>query len=1276
MGSKVDLLARSLQEAIDQRESRKTSGYDTKATVVRKEGDTLWVHIPGGTEETPVQRTVDAEENDEIMVRVANGKAWAMGNQTSPPSDNKVAYRAVELVAGAVGAMSGSQIDISGLENFTGKNSKITDAVINNANIVNSSINNLKAENTEIRNSTIENFRVIDGVVQDLRATDATIQGKITAAEADINDLVANKANVTDLQAANARIENLTATKADITDLTAANAQIDNLRANKADIDLANVNNAWIQNGVIKNGAIADAQIIGVSANKLTAGTIDASDITVTNLNADNITTGTINGQRIGTGSLSLDKLAEEVPTKDYLDNVAENLQGQIDGQIETWTGTTVPTLQNSPAVNWQNTSERHKHVGDIYYVVNAASEVDGYTYRFTESGTSPNFTYAWTLIKDNQITKALQDILDMQGDISGIKTFDSQISSWKTDTDEELSSLKSRTSTLETDMGTKVSTTTFNELSQTVDENSASITSLGEIVNVVYVPTTDTVIDQSKTYYIYSSGQYIPVENPVAADLGLYFEKSTTQEVSNTVNTVKQTATSLGTTISQLTTTLGTNADGTTKANDIVHRASDLEQDLSGFKTTVSETYYTKTEGSNVEGRVTTAESTLTQHATSIAAKVSKDGVIAAINASVEEEGGSAVQIQANKVNIEGAAIFTGSGRLSQSSLNAAYDANGAASGAISALTTDLASGTGTTVINGGHIATGTLLIGQIDGLQTSLDGKQPTGDYATNTTVNNKTKYLTYIDSTNGIRVHDGSGDPAALANFAQVNSNGLQIYKGGSAAANLVASFGETVQIGKNSANYLILDSTGASFYDNTGINLFIDNTSGANGRIRFGNLMNGNGYSTIADWGGQLVIKAFPKGYDATQYGVSLSVASYYSGPGAGAGLRQFVSINGVYLTVTANGVASYFGSQGSNFCHIYSDASNGFAFNKSIAMVGAGTLGTAGYPAGTVIIGKATVGTNTYADANPKVIFRNVDGSQCCSLTFTDYDSVQAPASLTLNGNQGGEYFIAPHIKATGTVYGTYVNGSTYVIGGYLQSNGPIYLRAGAWLYSRASDTDNWRALVAVSSSAHYFFGYGSYAGSHGETFVDGHKLNLRAHSTIAANQGITAQGTITATGTLYSGGNTMCSTDNAQYCGNSGHRWKQVWAVDTTIRSSDRKDKDILGSIDFAEDLIMSLDPVEYMWKTGDHRRKRMGFVAQDVAEVCKSINENLSLVVASYGDEGEDTEVPYYGDEVDDNLLRWGLAYDELIAPMIKVMQKQQQEIEYLKSVVNSLVS
>jgi len=55
----------------------------------------------------------------------------------------------------------------------------------------------------------------------------------------------------------------------------------------------------------ILNDAVTNAKINSLSANKITAGTIDASVITVTNLDADNITSGTIGADKIDVTSLS-----------------------------------------------------------------------------------------------------------------------------------------------------------------------------------------------------------------------------------------------------------------------------------------------------------------------------------------------------------------------------------------------------------------------------------------------------------------------------------------------------------------------------------------------------------------------------------------------------------------------------------------------------------------------------------------------------------------------------------------------------------------------------------------------------------------------------------------------------------------------------------------------------------------------------------------------------------------------------------------------------------
>lgn len=65
-------------------------------------------------------------------------------------------------------------------------------------------------------------------------------------------------------------------------------------------------------------------------------------------------------------------------------------------------------------------------------------------------------------------------------------------------------------------------------------------------------------------------------------------------------------------------------------------------------------------------------------------------------------------------------------------------------------------------------------------------------------------------------------------------------------------------------------------------------------------------------------------------------------------------------------------------------------------------------------------------TVTYGDENPCIEFaetNNGEAKQKLRLSYTSYDTYQSPSSLTLNGEQGGEYFIAPNIKATGKFYG-------------------------------------------------------------------------------------------------------------------------------------------------------------------------------------------------------------------------------------------------------------
>lgn len=93
MSSRFDKMIKDFIDTI--KENKKTIGpYDTIATVVRVEDDVAFVHIPGGIDETPISKTIDCKPGDEIQIRVGGGRAWIVGNATSPPTDDTVAIKA------------------------------------------------------------------------------------------------------------------------------------------------------------------------------------------------------------------------------------------------------------------------------------------------------------------------------------------------------------------------------------------------------------------------------------------------------------------------------------------------------------------------------------------------------------------------------------------------------------------------------------------------------------------------------------------------------------------------------------------------------------------------------------------------------------------------------------------------------------------------------------------------------------------------------------------------------------------------------------------------------------------------------------------------------------------------------------------------------------------------------------------------------------------------------------------------------------------------------
>lgn len=95
--SSMNQIASDLYKSLTESNDRKPKPYDTKAEVLREDGNIVWVKIPGGIDETPVQKTNNAKAGDTVMVRVSGGRAWLLGNNTSPATDDTRANLAYQV---------------------------------------------------------------------------------------------------------------------------------------------------------------------------------------------------------------------------------------------------------------------------------------------------------------------------------------------------------------------------------------------------------------------------------------------------------------------------------------------------------------------------------------------------------------------------------------------------------------------------------------------------------------------------------------------------------------------------------------------------------------------------------------------------------------------------------------------------------------------------------------------------------------------------------------------------------------------------------------------------------------------------------------------------------------------------------------------------------------------------------------------------------------------------------------------------------------------------
>lgn len=328
--------------------------------------------------------------------------------------------------------------------------------------------------------------------------------------------------------------------------------------------------------------------------------------------------------------------------TKDAL----SALQNVADNAIESWQGTGVPTLTNRPASDWTTDAKRKKHSGDLYY-----DKSTGKAYRF---GSDDGKTYTWELNQDTDVTKALADASKAQtsannaqasataantaagkaqstantavsnaataknaadaaqssankaqGDVDKLKIDIPETYATKSSLTQTAESITANVESVKTTANGAV--TAASKAQQTADGISANLTKNYQTksqADTIYATKASLKATSDSISAEVTKAQGTADGAVTAASKAQQTADAVTLNLSKNYNTKAQndalyaTQTSLKATSDSLSANITANAK---TAQSAVDKATSLEANLNGFKTTVSQTYTTKNDFNNL---------------------------------------------------------------------------------------------------------------------------------------------------------------------------------------------------------------------------------------------------------------------------------------------------------------------------------------------------------------------------------------------------------------------------------------------------------------------------------------------------------------------------------------------------------------------------------------------------------------------------------------------------------------------------------------------------
>lgn len=524
----------------DSKTSTETTVY---GTTVEHNGAT-YVKLDGSDLLTPVITTTDTKSGERVTVLIKNHTATVTGNITSPSARTDDVQEVSDTVSSLNSQISDFEIVVAGKVS--------TDEL----DAESARIDTLTADVATLKNTTITSAEIAE-----LKAENVTIRETLTAQEADISSLQTDKLDVT---VADAKY-------ATITDLEATNANIHNLEATYAEFEIATTNKL----------SANSADISKLQTDKLDAATAAITYATIEELNATNANVTNLEADVADIDTLIFGSASGSVIQTSFANAVIAQLgNAQIkSAMIESISADKITTgdiITNNVRVLSEDgkllISDETIQISDETRVrVQIGKDTSG-DYSINIWDTNGNLMFSEGGITDSAIKEAIiRD--DMVSDTANISAHKLNIESLFEEINDSTNTIKS--SKIYVDADNQTLDVVFADLTTQVDELEETVSSQGTQLTVIQGQISSKIWQQ---------------------DIDTASETLTTQ-----YSILEQEVDSIEAVVASHTSTLETKADSST-VTEVTDRVTSIEANLTGFQSTVSTTYATKTEVSEIE--------------------------------------------------------------------------------------------------------------------------------------------------------------------------------------------------------------------------------------------------------------------------------------------------------------------------------------------------------------------------------------------------------------------------------------------------------------------------------------------------------------------------------------------------------------------------------------------------------------------------------------------------------------------------------------------------